>query len=97
MTIRFLKPWNGFYEQQVVSLSAAEESRMISLGFATSDIDGLASGEADAKFARDANGNVIGLAVPDGNLLFPLRRRGNIGMRVFGGRTEFTDVHAKST
>lgn len=34
MTIRFLKQWNGYDDQDVVSLSAVEESRLVQLGIA---------------------------------------------------------------
>lgn len=41
MTVRFLKAWNGFAEQDIVSsLSGTEETRLIGLGFATDDIYG---------------------------------------------------------
>lgn len=41
-----------------------------------------------ASYQTDASGNVTGLVGPDREKLFQMRRRGNIGMRIFGGRTE---------
>lgn len=40
MTIRITQPWNGYMPDQVMSLSAPEEARLISLGLATADLDG---------------------------------------------------------
>ena len=34
MTIRFLRQWNGYDDQEIVTLSGAEESRLIELGIA---------------------------------------------------------------
>lgn len=41
MTIRFIQQWNGYSPDQIVSgLGGTEEARMVSLGFATTDLDG---------------------------------------------------------
>lgn len=54
MTIRFLTGWNGFYEGQIVSsLSQAEETRVINLGFASADLDGGNDPAADGKAAKE--------------------------------------------
>ncbi len=34
MTIRFLRQWNGYDDQEIVTLSGVEESRLIGLGIA---------------------------------------------------------------
>lgn len=40
MTIRITQPWNGYMPDQIVTLAGAEETRLISLGMATADLDG---------------------------------------------------------
>lgn len=51
MTIQFLNAWNGYEQMQVVStLSAAEETRLISLGLARNFV----AGSTDAQSGRNA-------------------------------------------
>ncbi len=38
MTIRFLNAWNGYDDQDIATLSSAEESRLVGLGLATFDL-----------------------------------------------------------
>lgn len=41
MAIRFVTAWNGYYADQIVSgLSGAEETRLVGLGYAVTDLDG---------------------------------------------------------
>ena len=71
MTIRFLKPWNGYQPDAVVS-GLTNESALIACGLASYDLDGGNDGRTyDAKFATDNNGNVTGLVGPDGKLCVP--------------------------
>lgn len=66
MTIRFLKPWNGYQPDAVVS-GLTNESALIAGGLASYDLDGGNDGRTyEAKLATDANGNVTGLVGPDG-------------------------------
>ena len=66
MTIRFLKPWNGYQPDAVVS-GLTNEAALIAGGLASDDLDGGNDGRIyEAKFATDASGNVTGLAGPDG-------------------------------
>ncbi len=45
MTIRFLKQWNGYSPDAIVTLAGAEETRLVNLGFASFDLDGDAEAE----------------------------------------------------
>ena len=66
MTIRFLKPWNGYQPDAVVS-GLTNEAALIAGGLASDDLDGGNDGRIyEAKFATDASGNVTGLVGPDG-------------------------------
>ena len=68
MTIRFLKPWNGYQPDAVVS-GLTNEAALIAGGLASDDLDGGNDGRTyEAKFATDASGNVTGLVGPDGVL-----------------------------
>lgn len=40
MTIRMLKPWNGYQPDQILSFTTVEEARLVSLGLADTDLDG---------------------------------------------------------
>lgn len=56
MTIRMLKPFNGFFEGQIVSsLAAAEETRLIGLGLAVADLDGPREDGGLARFSKDGH------------------------------------------
>lgn len=58
MTIRFLKPWNGYQPDAVVS-GLTNEAALIAGGLASDDLDGGNDGRIyEAKFATDASGNV---------------------------------------
>ena len=64
MTIRFLKPWNGYQPDAVVS-GLTNESALIAGGLASYDLDGGNDGRTyEAKLATDASGNVTGLVGP---------------------------------
>jgi len=66
MTIRFLKPWNGYQPDAVVS-GLTNEAALIAGGLASDDLDGGNDGRTyEAKLATDASGNVTGLVGPDG-------------------------------
>lgn len=45
MTIRMLQTWNGYQPDQIVSFTTVEEARLISLGYASADLDGAADAE----------------------------------------------------
>ena len=67
MTIRFLKPWNGYQPDQVVS-GLTNEAALIAGGLASADLDGGNDGRTyEAKFATDASGNTV-LVGPDGDI-----------------------------
>lgn len=69
MTIRFLKPWNGYQPDAVVS-GLTNEAALIAGGLASDDLDGGNDGRTyEAKLATDASGNVTGLVGPDGRVL----------------------------
>ena len=69
MTIRFLKPWNGYQPDAVVS-GLTNEAALIAGGLASYDLDGGNDGRTyEAKLATDAIGNVTGLVGPDGRRL----------------------------
>lgn len=54
MTIRFITAWNGYTADKIViGLSAIEEARMISLGFAVSDLDGPGNGSLPVTATTD--------------------------------------------
>ena len=40
MTIRFVQQWNGYSPDTIVTLAGAEETRLIGLGYAVTDLDG---------------------------------------------------------
>ena len=68
MTIRFLKPWNGYQPDAVVS-GLTNEAALIAGGLASDDLDGGNDGRTyEAKLATDASGNVTGLVVPGGRV-----------------------------
>ena len=72
MTIRFLKPWNGYQPDAVVS-GLTNEAALIAGGLASDDLDGGNDGRTyEAKFATDASGNVTGLVGPDGQYDLPV-------------------------
>lgn len=67
MTIRFLKPWNGYQPDAVVS-GLTNESALIAGGLASDDLDGGNDGRTyEAKLATDASGNVTRLVGPRKN------------------------------
>lgn len=73
MTIRFLQQWNGYSPDQIVSgLGTTEEARMVSLGFATTDLDGPGTPEGElARIIATSSGGVA-VALPSGeNILLP--------------------------
>ena len=79
MTIRFLKPWNGYQPDAVVS-GLTNEAALIAGGLASYDLDGGNDGRTyEAKLATDASGNVTRLVGPDGGeIALPvLRTNGN--------------------
>lgn len=41
MTIRMLQAWNGYPQQTIITLSGGEETRLVGLGLATTDLDGI--------------------------------------------------------
>lgn len=97
MTIRFLRFWNGNPEGSIATLSAVEESRLIGLGIATSNLNAIQSGPnfdsmADFNAAGGASGmgdgtyNIGGsmYTVKDGGLYNPNRLTTPKG-RAFGG------------
>lgn len=61
MTIRILQQWNGYSPDQIVSgLGSTEEARLVSLGFATTDLDGPGSPEGVlARLSYDSNSNTV--------------------------------------
>lgn len=60
MTIRILQQWNGYSPDQIVSgLGSTEEARLVSLGFATTDLDGPGSPEGElVRAVTGPNGEV---------------------------------------
>jgi hypothetical protein len=73
MTIRMLQAWNGYPKDQIVdTLSAPEEARLISIGFASADLDGTQLYEYLAKLKKDENGNLLGFIDPNTGLIIPL-------------------------
>lgn len=87
MTIRMLQSWNGLHEQQIVAtLTGAEETRLIALGFATRDLDGPDGDGAIAKIVTAADGSASlqgpgGVAMP---FTAPLLSDTPYQMAVFG-------------
>lgn len=72
MTIRFLKPWNGYQPDQLVA-GLTNEAALIAGGLASDDLDGGNDGRSyEAKFSTDASGNVTGLVGPGGGMPTPL-------------------------
>ena len=73
MTIRFVQQWNGYSPDTIVTLAGAEETRLIGLGYAVTDLDGPGNtplpvtsttnlaGEID--YLRRPNGRASGLGV----------------------------------
>ena len=94
MTIRFLKPWNGYQPDAVVT-GLTNEATLIAGGLASADLDGGNDGRTyEAKLSTDASGNT-GLVGPDGRpcaIAQPVRK----AIRIVDGRLEapHTIVHA---
>lgn len=61
MTIRMLKPWNGYQPDQIVAFTAPEEARLVGLGLASTDLDGDAEGLSLVKAAVNATGGIESL------------------------------------
>lgn len=95
MTIRFTQVWNGYQPDQIVSLSAAEEARLVSLGFASTDLDGPDGDGALARFSKDASGRVTGLVGPDGGRLAAVKARAlppQVETSAYAGAPTITDL-----
>lgn len=58
MTIRMLKPWNGYQPDQILSFSTAEETRLVGLGLADYDLDGAADALELVKARRTLTGGI---------------------------------------
>lgn len=58
MTIRMLKPWNGYQPDQILSFSTAEETRLVGLGLADYDLDGAADALELVKAQRTLTGGI---------------------------------------
>ncbi len=73
MTIRFTKAWNVYPVDAIVqTLSASEESRLVSLGLASFDLDGDREYEYMAKIKTDENDVIQGLVNPKTGLVTDL-------------------------
>lgn len=58
MTIRFIKQWNGNAPDSIVTLDGAEETRLINLGFAVSDLDGPQGARLVSSETNDLTGGI---------------------------------------
>lgn len=60
MTIRFVKYWNGYSPDAIVhNLGSTEEARLVSLGYATTDLDGPGTPEGElVRTVTGPNGEV---------------------------------------
>lgn len=61
--IRMLKVWNGYQPDQIVTFSSVEEARLISLGYASADLDGAADAEFLVKGKADPVTGGVGLSI----------------------------------
>lgn len=67
MTIRMLQQWNGMSPDSIQSLGSTEENRLVSLGYATFDLDGSNDGtESLLKLKIDPATGGSALVRPDG-------------------------------
>lgn len=83
MTIRFLKQWNGYSPDAIVTLAGAEETRLVNLGFASFDLDG----DAEAEFFVKGKTNPLteGVEVSVAGRILPLPMQ-TTGLTVQNGR-----------
>lgn len=60
MTIRFVKYWNGYSPDAIIhNLGSTEEARLVSLGYATTDLDGPGTPEGElARITTSPSGGV---------------------------------------
>lgn len=61
MTIRMLTAYAGMHEFQVVTLASEEETRLIGLGFATTDLDGPDGTAVEALAEHSAAHTALGI------------------------------------
>lgn len=81
MTIRFITAWNGYTADKIVSgLSAIEEARMISLGFAVADLDGPGNGSLPVTATTGPNG---GIEISSGSQTLSKKIVGQVASRCF--------------
>lgn len=68
MTIRFVKYWNGYSPDAIVhNLGSTEEARLVSLGYATTDLDGPGSPEGElARLSTTPSGDTV-IPLPNGD------------------------------
>lgn len=85
MTIRFIKQWNGNAPDSIVTLAGAEETRLINLGFAVSDLDGPQGPLLVNSEINDITGGITFSA--GGQKTGPLKRR--IARSLVGSRSVF--------
>ncbi|MBD3812705.1 MAG: hypothetical protein IE917_10845 [Betaproteobacteria bacterium] len=71
MTIRFVKYWNGYSPDAIIhNLGSTEEARLVSLGYAMTDLDGENDGVLeDAKLKISLSGEISIIDPRDGSLL----------------------------
>ncbi|MBP8789315.1 MAG: hypothetical protein KBH41_17970 [Azonexus sp.] len=65
MTIRFVQQWNGYSPDTIVTLAGAEETRLIGLGYAVTDLDGPGNTPLPVTSTTNLSG-VIKILMPDG-------------------------------
>lgn len=70
MTIRFVKYWNGYSPDAIVyNLGSTEEARLVSLGYATTDLDGPGTPEGElARITTTPSGGVAMLSASGSTL-----------------------------
>lgn len=86
MTIRFVKYWNGYSPDAIVNnLGSTEEARLVSLGYATTDLDGPGTPEGELARTTSTPSGGVAIVADDGKPRDVLNVINTENMR-FGGR-----------
>lgn len=95
MTIRFVRYWNGYSPDAIVhNLGSTEEARLVSLGYATTDLDGENDGVlVDAKL-RISPFSSVAIQDPDGAGTYPIGKNNGLRTVLFGH--SYTDGEAST-
>lgn len=92
MTIRFVQQWNGYSPDTIVTLAGAEETRLIGLGYAVTDLDGPGNTPLPVTSTTNLTGGIANSSV--GGVLtsqhYAANPSNNLGLKINGSRTTVT-------